>query len=75
VGHHLGLFHTTELVGISLEPLTDTPICSNDRNGDGFFEPSECAGADGGNLMFWSGSGDRLTAQQREVMRNAMVLR
>lgn len=75
VGHHLGLFHTTELFGFSLEPLTDTPICENDANGDGFFLPEECVDEGGTNLMFWSGSGAELTRQQRDVMLNAMVLR
>jgi hypothetical protein len=75
VGHHLGLFHTTELFGFSLEPLTDTPICTNDANGDGFFLPEECVDEGGANLMFWSGSGSELSRQQRDVMLNAMVLR
>jgi len=44
VGHYLGLFHTTEVVGQDIEPLLDTPICSPADF------PNNCPDED--NLMF-----------------------
>jgi hypothetical protein len=77
VGHYLGLFHTTEVFGISVEPLTDTAVCSFDfdANENGAVEEEECGEADGDNLMFWSGSGTTLSPQQRAVQSTSLVLR
>jgi hypothetical protein len=77
LGHFLGLFHTTELTGVALEPLTDTPVCdaTHDADGDGFVAPFECVGFGADNVMFWSPSETRLSPQQRDVIRRAMVLR
>ena len=44
IGHYLGLFHTTETRGGSLEPLLDTPVCEN------FNDTFNCP--DVNNLMF-----------------------
>jgi len=76
LGHHLGLFHTTERVGIVLEPLGDTPECPIDRDtsGDGHLSAEECRGAGADNLMFWAASGDRLTDDQRLVSHRSPVL-
>lgn len=75
LGHFLGLFHTTESDGSVFEPLEDTPSCTTDPNGDGFFEPSECPIA-GENIMFWGPvMATSLSAEQREVMQNALLVR
>ncbi|MAC28126.1 MAG: hypothetical protein CMH59_16855, partial [Myxococcales bacterium] len=76
-GHYLGLFHTTEADGTRIEPLGDTPACpvENDADGDGFLLPEECVGAGGDNLMFWAAGGDGLSAEQRGLVRRALLLR
>lgn len=72
-GHFLGLYHTTEADGSHIEPITDTPRCA-DEDGDGFVSPMECpSGAT--NLMFWSGLGDTLSAEQGQILRRALLLR
>ena len=77
LGHYLGLFHTSEVDGLIIEPLPDTPECGfeHDVDGDGYVLPEECEGAGADNLMFWAASGDTLTAQQGEVIRSMPVLR
>jgi hypothetical protein len=78
-GHFMGLFHTTELSGVTYEPLDDTPVCdsSRDKDSDGQLFPSECGGFGADNLMFWAGDGTqsgRLSADQGYVLRrNPMV--
>lgn len=75
LGHFLGLFHTTENDGSVFEPLQDTPSCTTDTNGDGVFEPSECLIA-GENIMFWGPvMATSLSAEQRDVMQNALLVR
>jgi hypothetical protein len=77
VGHQMGLFHTSEFDGLVIEPLGDTPSCGIDRDadGDGLLYPSECQGRGADNLMFWAGSGTKLSAQQREVLSRSLILR
>jgi hypothetical protein len=77
VAHQLGLFHTSEIDGFVLEPLSDTPSCALDheRDGDGVLSASECRGAGAENLMFWAGSGNELSPQQIEILRRSPVLR
>jgi hypothetical protein len=77
IGHQMGLFHTSELDGRRVEPLGDTPGCGAERDsdGDGLLDPSECQGAGADNLMFWAGSGTKLSAQQREVLSRSLILR
>lgn len=71
-GHFLGLWHTSEKDGSANDPLNDTAACqsSDDSDGNGRLEPSECG--DGGNLMFWappSSSNNALTSNQGWVLR------
>ncbi|MFT3921336.1 MAG: hypothetical protein QM778_02250 [Myxococcales bacterium] len=77
MSHQMGLFHTSEFDGTWIEPLSDTPVCTqtSDQNGDGLLTPAECAGHGADNLMFWSGSGQRLSDQQRAVLQRSIVLR
>ena len=76
LGHYLGLFHTSEVDGLILEPLPDTPECDyhHDADGDGYVLPEECEDAGADNLMFWAASGDTLSAQQGDVIRRMPVL-
>lgn len=75
LGHYLGLWHTTELVGVVLDPLEDTPICPIGLDGsagtapDGLLDADECSGGFGAeNLMFHSASGVDLTPGQATVL-------
>jgi len=70
MGHFLGLFHTTEVDGMVIEPLPDTPTCGFDRDadGDGILLPEECAGAGAMNLLFWAAAGEALSGDQRRVI-------
>ena len=82
LGHYLGLYHTTEKNGQALDangivgadPLDDTPVCpdDSDANMNKSLSSSECADADGGNLMFWSPNRDSraLSAQQKTILEN-----
>ncbi|MEM9189132.1 MAG: hypothetical protein AAGF12_08140 [Myxococcota bacterium] len=76
VGHYLGLFHTSEVIGFVLDPLPDTPECrsDDDLNGDGFLEPSECGGLGAENIMFWAATGDAFSADQGSVVVRNPVL-
>ena len=75
LGHQLGLYHTTESDGSYHDPLSDTPQCTNDWNGDGYVDAWECEDAGGDNLMFWSANlSANLTDDQRYVIHhNAMM--
>ena len=63
MSHQMGLFHTSEFDGTTIEPLGDTPAClrDHDQNGDGMLTPAECRTAGADNLMFWSGAGLKLS--------------
>ncbi|MET0386073.1 MAG: hypothetical protein ABW321_08955 [Polyangiales bacterium] len=77
LGHALGLFHTIELDGTVTDPLPDTPACpiTRDLDRSGSLDADECAAHGGDNLMFpTSDAGTQLTAQQREVLRAALLL-
>jgi hypothetical protein len=89
-GHYLGLYHTTEANGAALQPpgrdpiqgadpLSDTPQCGDgaDADANGVLSASECASADGGNLMFWSptNSSRALSSQQGAILRNNPLIR
>jgi hypothetical protein len=77
IGHHLGLFHTTEMAGYVLDPLPDTPECRIDRDGDGDGQigVQECVGLGADNLMFWElGGGTAITREQAAVVRSAAIL-
>ncbi len=78
IGHHLGLFHTTEMDGTVLDPLPDTPECRNERDedGNGILTVQECLGFGADNLMFWSQDGDTaITEDQAAALRSAPILR
>lgn len=75
LGHYLGLWHTTERVGVVLDPLEDTPICPIGLDGsagtapDGVLDADECSGGFGAeNLMFHTASGTELTPGQATVL-------
>jgi hypothetical protein len=77
LGHALGLFHTTETNGLVFDPLDDTASCplERDKNHNGALDARECAAYAGDNLMFpTSDAGDRLTPEQCEILRNALIL-
>jgi hypothetical protein len=77
LGHALGLFHTTEVDGLVVEGLPDTPACplSQDRDHSGTLDAVECAVYGGDNLMFpTSDAGLTLTVQQCAVLQAALIL-
>ncbi len=89
-GHYLGLYHTTEANGAALapegreaingfDPIEDTPKCADsaDESGNGTLSPSECASADGGNIMFWSPADDSraLSAGQGNIMKRNLLIK
>lgn len=77
LSHQMGLFHTTEIEGLSIEPIEDTPVCGPelDHNGDSIVSAGECRNHGGGNLMFWGGLGLALSAQQVEILKSSLILR
>ena len=80
VGHMLGLFHTTEQEGSMFDAIADTPECrysDRDANGDDLVTFDECEDAGAENLMFWEANSTSpvLSATQREVLRNAVLVR
>lgn len=77
ISHQMGLFHTTELNGFVIEPLSDTRRCelTEDADENHVLDSDECAAQGGDNLMFWSGLGSKLSDQQREILRRSLVLR
>jgi hypothetical protein len=77
IAHFLGLFHTSERDGSVYEPLEDTPECrpEQDLDGDGL-SAADCADHGGDNLMFWAKTtGTELSAEQRAVLKRALILR
>jgi hypothetical protein len=77
MSHQMGLFHTSEFDGTTIEPLGDTPACLRDRdqNRDGALSPMECRTAGADNLMFWSSVGRKLSPEQQRVLQSSIVLR
>ena len=71
VGHQIGLYHTSESGGLSWDPLSDTPECT-----DSSTTPDVCP--DGTNVMFWTGGpGDNqvvLSAEQAHVYSSTPIL-
>jgi len=55
-GHFLGLYHTTEKDGNTHDPISDTSKCdaSNDGDGNGVVNSSECSGKGAENVMWWT---------------------
>jgi hypothetical protein len=77
LGHALGLFHTSEVDGLVIDPLPDTPACTlaEDRDGSRSLDARECAAHGGDNLMFsTSDAGSGLTQQQAELLQKALIL-
>jgi hypothetical protein len=77
IGHALGLFHTVEPNGVVFDPLPDTPACplTQDKDNNASLDARECAAYGGDNLMFpTTDAGDKLSEQQSEVLRRALLL-
>ena len=78
VGHHLGLYHTTEGDFSNHDVLDDTPVCDSslhDENGNEVANASECP--DGDNLMFWRpsffGNDVTVSVDQRRVIYTSPI--
>lgn len=84
--HFLGLFHTTEkctqegvdaetcFAAVGDDPLSDTPRCSNDADGNGTLATSECIGTGGDNIMFWTGADTSVSADQSWVVQRSAAV-
>ena len=73
MGHHLGLFHTTEQGGTEFDIISDTAECpksSRDNNSNGKMSAEECEGYGGENLMFWTtwSSSSRSDGNKQETL-------
>lgn len=71
-GHFFGLNHTTELDGVSSDPLSDTPACS------GISPENVMDCPDRSNIMFLAGAIDfppTLSAKQKRVYRGSPIYR
>ena len=73
IGHHLGLFHTTESGVKQFDILSDTLECprsTQDNNSDRKVSAEECEGYGGGNVMFWTSwsSSSRSAGKKQEVL-------
>lgn len=76
--HYMGLFHTIERKGNTVNSITDIPMCGveNDRNRDGILSADECVDHGAANLMFWAAFGEyqpqwKLTEGQRYVLKRS----
>lgn len=56
VAHFMGLFHPTEKDGSGHDPLSDTPECTTDTDGNGVYSTNECGGQGADYLMWWAAS-------------------
>jgi hypothetical protein len=75
-GHFLGLFHSTEKDGSESDPLSDTPECSNDADGNGTLASNECEGTGAENLMWWNTKdGATMSADQGWVVSRSAAVR
>ncbi len=80
MGHHLGLYHTTEGDFSFNDVVDDTPECNrdiHDSNDNGLADPDECP--DGNNPMFWtppllSEFGDLSNDQQSVIFYSPIAL-
>ena len=86
IGHHLGLFHTTEKEGTLFDILSDTPECSSssyDNDSNGSLTAEECDLLGGDNLMFWTSwsstsrsagkTQDKLSSFQQYVIKHSPI--
>ena len=74
VGHHLGLFHTSEATGDAFDILGDTAECDLDGHdeGDGYVDSWECD--DGANFMFHDSDGTDMSRDQAATVRRHPLL-
>ena len=73
IGHHLGLFHTTEQGGMQFDIISDTAECaksSRDNDNNGRMSAEECDGYGANNLMFWTSwsSTSRSAGKKQETL-------
>lgn len=54
--HFMGLFHLTEKDGLGHDPISDTPECTSDNDGNGVYSTDECTGQGADHLMWWAAS-------------------
>lgn len=80
MGHHLGLYHTTEGDFSFNDVLDDTPNCElavNDDNDNGLADINECP--DSANPMFWKpdllNAIEQTTTDQRQVLFHTPIAR
>lgn len=79
LGHHLGLFHTSEANGEAHDDLADTPACLPEQDVDmsGVVDAGECP--DATNYMFWlSGLRDAaapFSPRQIDLLQSSLILR
>ena len=66
--HQLGLFHTSEQNGEMFDPISDTPKCANDFNGDGLVDFGECIGKGNTNVMFWMAHIDNVLSDDQKYV-------
>lgn len=67
IGHHLGLWHTTERPGDLHDLVTDTAECAL-KSGHSMVLAEHCPKS-GDNLMFWAPKGTSISAGQAKVSR------
>ena len=75
VGHFMGLYHPTEKDGSGHDPLSDTPECTSDNDGNGVYSASECLGQGADYLMWWASSESAVEASADQawvVQRSAL---
>jgi hypothetical protein len=63
------LYHPVEKDGSAVDPIADTPVCTND-GGDGVLNTADCGGDGADNVMWWTlAAGDQsLSADQAWVI-------
>lgn len=75
VGHFMGLFHPTEKDVSGHDPLSDTPECTSDPDGNGVYSTNECSGQGADYLMWWAASASSTATSDDEawvVQRSAL---
>jgi hypothetical protein len=71
----MGLYHPTEKDGSAHDPLSDTPECTSDLDGNGVYSTSECTGQGADYLMWWAASETSVAASADQawvVQRSAL---
>lgn len=71
LGHFLGLFHTSEIGGVSFDPLGDTPQCGSSRWGN----PASCPDIESLMFPFANPNGRRISADQQSVLQANPLIR